>query len=182
MVGHRREEKFRDLIERMKVSKDLTPDMTENLARIVPSMAINAPRIISTLMSVGMPIVDAEDATWTMINMIRIISEVYGRDCISEARNKLAERKRNSSHATKPRKKENGKDAFDRLALAVRDKNPGATAKRVWDMMVETIMEDKADAKLYVDDGDICLERANRGPRRIAKNSFPAIFSKITDL
>jgi hypothetical protein len=40
-----------DLIERMTVSKELTPDKAEEIARTLPIIAINAPRIISELKS-----------------------------------------------------------------------------------------------------------------------------------
>jgi hypothetical protein len=173
---------FRDLIERMEVSKDLTADMAAELMRIVPTMAINAPRIISTLISAGMPSVDAEDGTWNIINLIRVISTVYGSNPVSEAINTLAERKRNSANAVKPRKKKSGKDAFDVLALEIWSKNKRAPATRIWGQMVKRIESQSPDEDLFIDDGKICLAREGRAPRRIAKLSFPAILSKIKKL
>jgi hypothetical protein len=167
----------------MEVSKDLTPDMADELARLVPSMAINAPRIISTLTSAGMPSADAEDGTWNIINLIRAISTVHGSNPISEAINTLAERKRNSAYAKKPRKPpkggcdESGKGAFAELTLDIWAANRHLTANQIWDRMVDRIGNHCADGNLCVEGEKICLYREDQAPRRISK-SFQRFFQR----
>src|SRR5262245_9103679 len=104
-----------ELIERMTVSKELTPDKAEEIARTLPIIAINAPRIISELKSAGVP--DPEDATWKIVKLLNVVSTVYSQNMVSEAINKLAEKKRNSAHASNQRKSKYSaeRDALEKL-------------------------------------------------------------------
>jgi hypothetical protein len=183
MTGSPRDKKFHDLIDGTRVSKDLSPDKADEIARILPVMAVNAPHIIAMLVSAGLPVGDAEDAISNAIKLLHVVSEVHGQGPVSEAINKVAERKRNSSYAAKRRGKKEGKDAFDLLALEAATKNPGANADRVWDKMKERIETGCAGGHdLFIDSGQICLDRPGKKPRRISKGSFSTLLSKIKNL
>jgi hypothetical protein len=176
MTDSAREKKFRELIERVKISKDFSADKAEELKRVfLPSMVVNAPYIISELISAGLPRVDAEDAICNLISLLRVVPDVYGRDAISDAINELSFRKRQSENRSNSRGHQ--LDEFDNLALELSRIRQDANG--IWDLMVRQIEEEKADPKLYLNGSNICLDRSPNKPRQIKKRSFSTIFSRL---